>query len=210
MIEQTKESRLGETAIINGVMLFMVLVISFYGWHFVGKSIVPDAENWGQFGDYFGGVLNPAVAMAALFLLARSIGVQRTELSAAQSALSDQAQSAAVAAELAALTSLINAAQTEVQMHRDYLQFLVQQIAAQDQLALTRNPGLRLLGVLDPGDGKYSVHTIDGRVLSRNAAIRQLGLINDKVSDRLLDSLKHEEEIRALLAARRKKPEVAA
>ena len=34
-----------------------------------GTSYSPNAADWGQFGDYFGGLLNPFVALAALIAL---------------------------------------------------------------------------------------------------------------------------------------------
>jgi hypothetical protein len=195
--------RLSEKEIVVGMLIFVILVIVLYVWYFVGKAIVPVAEKWGQFGDYFGGVLNPAVAMAALLLLARSVGIQRTELMDVRETLRGQAQSAADTAELAALTSLINAALAETHMHRDYLQFLVQQISAQDQLALHRHQAARYSGILDNSDGFYKVHTVDGKTLSRDAAIRQLALINERVTVRMVASQSFENEIQIILDARR-------
>ncbi|WP_382321330.1 hypothetical protein ACFJGX_11120 [Hydrogenophaga sp. UC242_50] len=207
--EKSKEPPPSEKAIISCVLLLVALVIIFYGLHFAGKSVVPDVEKWGQFGDYFGGVLNPAVATAALLLLARSVSIQRTELADAKTALNKQAQSAADTAELAALSSLVNAALAETQMHRDYGQFLVQQISTQDQLAMQRNPGAAMAGMLDLNDGKYLVHTLEGKKVGRSGALRQLDLVNTAIVKRMTASQGHEADIQALLDARRKKAAAA-
>lgn len=75
-------------------VLLAVVVIGVYILQFKGRPLSINTEDWGQFGDYFGGVLNPIVAGLALFLLAISVNLQRTELAETRKALSSQAASA--------------------------------------------------------------------------------------------------------------------
>lgn len=50
-------------------------------------SISDIPEHWGQAGDFFGGILNPVVALAALFVLSRGTRYQREELKLAREEL---------------------------------------------------------------------------------------------------------------------------
>ena len=64
-------------SIFAGVWLIGVLVtyiVVFFN-HSFGNP-----EEWGEFGDYFGGMLNPVIALAALVALFTSIRIQQREL----------------------------------------------------------------------------------------------------------------------------------
>ena len=50
----------------------------WFSYHGLHVSTTPD--NWGTFGDFTGGILNPMVAFVALLWLMISVGIQRTEL----------------------------------------------------------------------------------------------------------------------------------
>ena len=87
------------------LMLFAYFV-KFSGYGFSGKQ-----EDWGVFGDFLGGVLNPAISLAALYWLTRSISLQKRELKESREALIDaaysqskQAKSSEVAAKLQLLS----------------------------------------------------------------------------------------------------------
>ncbi len=62
---------------INGILIFVGLlvisVVGFYIFWFGGYPISHKPEDWGPFGDFFGGVLNPIIAGAGLLLLFRTI-----------------------------------------------------------------------------------------------------------------------------------------
>lgn len=53
--------------------------IGIYVWNF-GTSISTDQSLWGQFGDYLGGVINPAVGFITIILLIITLNTQREEL----------------------------------------------------------------------------------------------------------------------------------
>jgi hypothetical protein len=55
------------------------VALLFYGISFFGP-LSANASTWGQFGDYFGGVLNPVVGLAALIALLWTLKLQRKEL----------------------------------------------------------------------------------------------------------------------------------
>ncbi len=67
------------------------LVTSLYAIEFA-QSGLGGPESWAQFGDYFGGILNPVVALAALFLLVENLKISRKELGNSVSELAKSAE----------------------------------------------------------------------------------------------------------------------
>ncbi len=69
-----------------------LLLLGYWFW-FGFLNDVPlskyEPSTWGAFGDFIGGILNPFVALCALYWLTRSIEMQRQELSATQKELAD-------------------------------------------------------------------------------------------------------------------------
>lgn len=55
-------------------------------------SIPPNREVWGQFGDYFGGLLNPLFALAAFLSALTAINIQQKEARAAAEQLREQTE----------------------------------------------------------------------------------------------------------------------
>lgn len=59
--------------IINCFFLLLVFVVlgitGVYVWAFHNQEISRNSENWGQFGDYFGGILNPILSLFNLLVL---------------------------------------------------------------------------------------------------------------------------------------------
>ncbi|MAS40873.1 MAG: hypothetical protein CMK33_04070, partial [Porticoccaceae bacterium] len=49
-------------------------------WFFRGLPVAPESDAWGQLGDFFGGVLNPAFSFLALLALLMTLYVQSREL----------------------------------------------------------------------------------------------------------------------------------
>lgn len=77
-----------------GTPLTLVLVaIALYVANF-GTKLSSSQDIWAQFGDYFGGILNPLFAMFAFLALLWSISLQAREFHAASILLSQQAKAA--------------------------------------------------------------------------------------------------------------------
>lgn len=108
----------------GGLILVAVALVAFYIMAFFSLKDFPnslDAEKWGQFGDFLGGLMNPLVAFAAFFWLTQSVKLQkqelaetRAELRSAAEAQRDLVENGKISVRLAALTSLANAAHVEV------------------------------------------------------------------------------------------------
>nr|DAQ83335.1 MAG TPA: hypothetical protein [Caudoviricetes sp.] len=52
----------------------LLLIASYVGWFFfhLSRSISPSGEQWGQFGDFFGGVLNPILSFITICILIKT------------------------------------------------------------------------------------------------------------------------------------------
>lgn len=98
------------------------LVASLIGIYIVyfavvlGQNPAKDADKWGQFGDFFGGILNPLVAFAAFYWLTQSVKLQKKELTETRKALEKAAEAQREQAVLSAqnLALAISTQQTQV------------------------------------------------------------------------------------------------
>ncbi len=89
---------------VIGFLAFLMLFAYFV--KFSGYGFSEKQEDWGVLGDYVGGLLNPAISLAALYWLTRSIILQKRELQESREALretaysqSQQAKSSEIAAK---------------------------------------------------------------------------------------------------------------
>jgi hypothetical protein len=87
----------------------------------LNHSASVDPERWGQFGDFFGGILNPLVAFAAFYWLTQSVKLQkqeladtRDELRLAAEAQKELVDNGRMSIKLAALTAIISAIDGEM------------------------------------------------------------------------------------------------
>ncbi|MCR3946354.1 hypothetical protein NUK32_05245 [Aeromonas caviae] len=64
-------------------------VIIAYIFKFHGNNISSNPEQWGQIGDYFGGLLNPIISFTTLIFLIKAYYSQRQELEDTKIALKD-------------------------------------------------------------------------------------------------------------------------
>ena len=92
---------------LTGIVAFLLLAVALavYGYKF-GPYLSARHEDWGTFGDYFGGLLNPALSLLGLLALLYTIALQleelelsRKELQASTRAIQDQASTASIQLE---------------------------------------------------------------------------------------------------------------
>lgn len=76
------------------MLLVFVLAASYCGWFWLVKDQVlsENTATWGSFGDYIGGIMNPVVALLALYWLTQSISIQKQELHDTRLVLEGQAK----------------------------------------------------------------------------------------------------------------------
>jgi uncharacterized membrane protein len=90
------------TVILGISVVSVMLVIGFYALHFHSLSIEAKPEPWGQFGDFFGGTLNPIFGFLSVIALLAALVIQGRELKVSSeelrnSALALNAQNRAIA-----------------------------------------------------------------------------------------------------------------
>lgn len=121
------DSRNIKTKIVITVLFIIVsVVVSLYYFNFnshllkneiwknVFQNLSEDTGNWGTFGDYFGGILNPFIAALALYLIYETYKLQKTELEATRSLLKISTDAQKHQIELAALTALLSSNLTKI------------------------------------------------------------------------------------------------
>jgi len=82
-----------------GLGLTLISAYLIYFGMVLGQLPANDAEKWGQFGDFIGGVLNPIVAFAAFYWLTQSVKIQKQELHETKMALQEAAEAQRETAE---------------------------------------------------------------------------------------------------------------
>lgn len=186
-----------EALVVAVVLSLVVVVVGSFIASFWREPIASSSSKWGEFGDYVGGVLNPLVALAALSLLAMSIRMQREELAETRLVLAAQATAAGETAKLAALSSLVEAASQEAEMHREHRLYFVQQISEQDKaFRLAQASG----AAGDSPDGSYQLHDLAGDVITRLDAAQNVELMGRRIEKCLLQRAIYKEQIRDIFS----------
>ncbi len=80
--KQDSEFLIGTFWIVLVVCLFAIVVVGFYVYHFHTNKISLNPTEWGNFGDYVGGIVNPVAGIATVILVFLTLAVQRKELKA--------------------------------------------------------------------------------------------------------------------------------
>jgi len=70
-------------------ILFLLIIGGYSVWFFIMKqqNLSTTSSDWGSFGDFVGGILNPLVAFSAFYWLTVSVLIQKEELSKTTMAL---------------------------------------------------------------------------------------------------------------------------
>ena len=174
---------------VSGLALLAVSSYIAWFWLVRKQGLSDQPEVWGQFGDYIGGLLNPLVAYAAFYWLTRSVSLQKQELAETRAALEEtsasqerQASSAHTSVRVAALSSLISSIMGEVQIHRQHIQFILDQ-------AMTHPAG--------------AASKLDGTRLSSREIPDYLRDLNERINQRMTDRFGYEEELKQVLESSR-------
>jgi len=93
-IAEAKNLQILMTISTNVAAGIFLLVFLMYFIIFKGNSFSTSKEEWGQFGDYVGGILNPTIAGLALFWLINSVNLQVKEFKKTNEALKETVKTA--------------------------------------------------------------------------------------------------------------------
>ncbi|WP_162989553.1 hypothetical protein [Comamonas sp. lk] len=129
-----------------GFVIGGILSIPIATWFYFSPA--PTFEINGQIGDFFGGILNPIVALMALVWLVKGVKLQQKELEETKFALQASEKHQAAQVRISAITALISSLNDEQHKLRDYrktVQIAVDDIVKQhDEQARQLPPGSTL------------------------------------------------------------------
>lgn len=91
-----------------------IIALGAYALEFWCRDFSSDPAEWGQFGDYMGGILNPIVAFGAFLWLVASVRVQERELSDTKTTLKKTLDEQRRQAEISLLTARIESLNIEL------------------------------------------------------------------------------------------------
>lgn len=69
------------------LLIIAFIVIGAYTLNFQGNSVSDNPEQWGQLGDYVGGILNPVLSFTTVIILITTVRIQNKQLSATREEL---------------------------------------------------------------------------------------------------------------------------
>lgn len=130
---EEKQERLGIEREIHEwriwiIVFALVLLISYFLYFhlYLGIPASKEAGSWAEFGDFFGGILNPLVAFAAFYWLTQSVKLQkielaetRRELEASARAQEGQFKASQQSVRIAAITALVNSIELQIEAKRN-------------------------------------------------------------------------------------------
>lgn len=106
--------------VVFAVAILLLIIVGFYFYN-VNSQILEDGKwlnvfynrsqdngDWGAFGDYVGGILNPVIALGALYLIAQTYKLQKNELEKTTELLKISTDAQDKQIKLAALTAILN------------------------------------------------------------------------------------------------------
>lgn len=134
MDENNIENKIRSSRIFVFV-LFGLTVLGYAAWFWMmnGHELSQNSGDWGTFGDFVGGILNPLVAFSAFYWLTVSVSIQHRELGETRKALVDTSKSQKEQVNIAKLKNQldlisieINQLNIELEAELQYLNVLVQ------------------------------------------------------------------------------------
>lgn len=96
------------------VATLAVLTYAYYFGFYLKTGLSTNPAAWGAFGDYMGGLLNPAVAFFAFLLLAKSVQIQSKELRETSEALRQASDAQGDQVAVQRTTAIMNALSTAI------------------------------------------------------------------------------------------------
>ncbi len=117
-----------------GLIISIPTAYIFWFWGINDSSLSVKSGDWGTFGDFVGGVLNPVIAFFAFYWLTKSVHYQKEELSETRQALSEakdaqkeQARYQFISTQIAALDTRLRAKQSDIENVRKTISYYVSQ-----------------------------------------------------------------------------------
>lgn len=136
------------TTIIRGTLYIplvtTIIVLLGYGiWLGVlnNQELSTHSADWGSFGDFFGGILNPIIGVMTLYWVIIAVRYQQEELGQAREALSKSSEAQVKAAHLqrinaalSALTAELSVIQSDIDARRDAQSEIMKMLRTEENL----------------------------------------------------------------------------
>ena len=114
----------GWALLIIGTIIPVIVVLLFY-WSEFGVYPANEHSHWAEFGDFFGGILNPIFAICAFIAVMMTILLQSKELRASTDSLKDQSNQLRDQSQHLRTQSFENTLFSLLQMHTENVRTLV-------------------------------------------------------------------------------------
>ncbi|WP_025165896.1 hypothetical protein [Pseudomonas taeanensis] len=166
---------------ITPLVIYMTWFIAFNN-----QDISKNATDWGAFGDFVGGLINPLIAFFAFYWLTKSVLIQKIELSETKKALQDtqksqeeQAKIALKAAKLQSLNILLTSVNHQIAQERDYINYVIREIQ--------RN-GVQYTVMTREGDSKKANDIIPPAKELLSKLLEEQALLTEQVKSLAIDT----------------------
>ncbi len=127
--------KLSTRVVVCAAILVPAVYIVWFLMHH--QTISEVSSDWGVFGDFVGGLLNPLIAFFAFYWLIKSIRIQKEELTETRKALRDTSMEQKAQTELAILSLELNKLNlqlsylnSKIEFERTYLLYVLKEATA--------------------------------------------------------------------------------
>jgi len=163
-------------------LILVVLGLYFGNFHY---GLSDKNDDWGTFGDYFGGILNPVLAAFVLYWIVETYKLQKTELQETKRLINDQVK-------LAALTALLNSNLTRISLLKSERIELLNEIPVNLRHQATDTRSNEDMEPIDVGVEK----SLSGEYFPRVQKLRE---INGEIKSLIDENNELEEQIKVFL-----------
>ena len=163
-------------------LVLVVLGLYFGNFHY---GLSDKNDDWGTFGDYFGGILNPILAAFVLYWIVETYKLQKTELQETKRLINDQVK-------LAALTALLNSNLTRISLLKSERIELLNEIPVNLRHQATDTRSNEDMEPIDVGVEK----SLSGEYFPRVQKLRE---INGEIKSLIDENNELEEQIKVFL-----------
>jgi len=162
------------------LLITAIIALGAYTLQFHHHCFSSDPAEWGQFGDYLGGILNPIVAFGAFLWLVASVKFQKEELAATKTALEKSQSAQQQQADTSLLTAQINTFNIQLSRVSGKIQELrTKQLYISELQNRLDHP----THYIDEHDERHHVTTVAAKIA------REIGTLETE-SDRIADEVK--------------------
>lgn len=115
-------------------LILMATAAGFFWIYLPATGQKPETSpigNWGAFGDFVGGLMNPLVAFAAFYWLTQSVKIQKQELAEVKMAAQDSAKSQEKMAQASQDSMRLQACTIVIDVHRQSIGSLIEELEKQ-------------------------------------------------------------------------------